>query len=49
MQGNYGAPSKGTLDTEFGTSNEDDVIPKILEQGVAQEMDVRVSTHPSFS
>lgn len=43
-QGNFGAPSDGTLDTEFGTSDEDVVIKKILEEGEAQPMDVR----PSF-
>lgn len=42
MQGNFGAPSNGTLETEFGTSDEDVVIPKILESGIAQEMNVRV-------
>lgn len=39
-QGNLGAPSQGTLDTEFGTTDEDKVIKKILEQGTAQEMNV---------
>lgn len=34
-------PSQGTLESEFGTSDEDTVIRKILESGSAQEMNVR--------
>lgn len=41
MQANFGAPSDLTLETEFGTSDEDTVIKKILEGGTAQEMTVR--------
>ena len=41
MQGNFGAPSNGTLETEFGTSRDEEVIVKILEKGIAQEMSVR--------
>lgn len=36
-QGAHDSASKGQLETEFGTSNDDDVIKAILEKGTAQE------------
>ncbi|KAI0383921.1 shwachman-Bodian-diamond syndrome protein [Hypomontagnella monticulosa] len=36
-QGQMDDASKSTLENEFGTSNEDDVIKKILESGSIQE------------
>jgi ribosome maturation protein Sdo1 len=33
--------SKATLENEFGTSNEDECIIKILEKGLVQTSDVR--------
>jgi len=35
--------SKASLENEFGTSNEDEVIKKILEQGQPQTIEVRHS------
>ncbi|TDZ23564.1 SDO1-like protein [Colletotrichum sidae] len=35
-QGTYDAASKATLENEFGTHNEDDVIKQILEKGETQ-------------
>ena len=39
-QGVLDTASKGTLDTEFGTTNQDDVIAQILEKGDVQESEV---------
>ena len=39
-QGVLDTASKGTLDTEFGTTKEDDVIAQILEKGDVQESEV---------
>lgn len=50
-QGSYGAPSDQTIETEFGTSDEDTVIKKILESGESQPMDMperQGSTNHSF-
>ena len=33
--------SKATLDNEFGTSNEDECMTKILEKGTIQSVEVR--------
>ena len=33
--------SKATLENEFGTSNEDEVMVQILEKGTLQETEVR--------
>ena len=35
--------SKATLENEFGTSNEDECITKILEKGTLQETEVCLS------
>lgn len=37
VQGQYDGASKATLENEFGTSKDDDVIKKILESGNLQE------------
>jgi ribosome maturation protein Sdo1 len=34
--------SKATLENEFGTHNEDDILIKILEKGEMQASDVRI-------
>jgi ribosome maturation protein Sdo1 len=41
-QGTFDGASKATLENEFGTANEDEVIKKILEKGTLQETEVRV-------
>ena len=43
-QGVLDTASKGTLDTEFGTTKEDDVIAQILEKGDVQESEVVFDT-----
>ncbi|SPN96897.1 related to RNA binding protein [Cephalotrichum gorgonifer] len=51
-QGLLGTPSDGTLDTEFGTTDDDKVIVKILEQGETQDMSLgerQGVTNDSFS
>ncbi|KAI1911735.1 hypothetical protein LOZ53_006173 [Ophidiomyces ophidiicola] len=40
-QGIYDGASKALLESEFGTSNEDDVVTKILEKGEIQESENR--------
>lgn len=40
-QGILNTASKGTLENEFGTSNEDDVIKQILQKGDVQTSQVR--------
>jgi len=49
-QGELDGASKSTLENEFGTSKEDDVIVQILEKGTAQESQVRlpILQPPSF-
>ena len=39
-QNAYDSPSKQTLESEFGTHNEDEVMIKILENGDLQETEV---------
>ena len=39
-QNAYDAPSKQTLESEFGTDNEDEVMIRILEHGDLQETEV---------
>lgn len=39
-QGTFDAASNGTLESEFNTSDEDEVIKKILEEGTMQTMEV---------
>lgn len=39
-QGAHDTPSKQTLEYEFGTQNEDEVLVKILEGGIVQETEV---------
>ncbi|PKS06402.1 hypothetical protein jhhlp_007150 [Lomentospora prolificans] len=39
-QGIYDAPSKGDLENQFDTTDEDAIIKKILEEGEAQEMEM---------
>ena len=39
-QGIHDTASKGTLEDEFGTSNEDDVMQQILEKGTVIETEV---------
>lgn len=39
-QGQLDGASKGTLENEFGSSNEDEVIKQILEKGEVQEAQV---------
>ena len=39
-QGTLDGASKSTLENEFGTSKEDDVIVQILEKGTVQEVEV---------
>lgn len=36
-QGKLSQPSKGMLENEFGTSQEDEVVKQILEKGTVQE------------
>ena len=45
-QNAYDAPSKSTLENEFGTKNEDECMIKILEQGTLQETEVRAPILP---
>ncbi len=45
-QGQMDTASKASLENEFGTKNEDEVIIKILEQGQPQSVQVRHSTPP---
>lgn len=40
-QGILNTASKGTLENEFGTSNEDEVIKQILQKGDVQTSQVR--------
>ncbi|KPM37108.1 hypothetical protein AK830_g9461 [Neonectria ditissima] len=40
VQGTYDAAAKGTLESEFGTSVDDDVIKIILEKGTLQSSEV---------
>jgi hypothetical protein len=42
-QGQLDGASKGTLENEFGTHNEDEVIKQILEKGSVQESEVCLS------
>lgn len=39
-QNAHDTPSKQTLENEFGTQNEDEVLAKILEGGIVQETEV---------
>lgn len=39
-QNAHDTPSKQTLENEFGTQNEDEVLVKILEKGIVQETEV---------
>lgn len=39
-QSAHDTPSKQTLENEFGTQNEDEVLVKILEGGIVQETEV---------
>lgn len=39
-QNAHDTPSKQTLENEFGTQNEDEVLVKILEGGIVQETEV---------
>jgi hypothetical protein len=52
-QGTLDAAAKGTLEAEFGSSKEEDVIIKILEKGNIIESEVRLSlpasVHPRFN
>jgi ribosome maturation protein Sdo1 len=41
--------SKATLENEFGTHVDDEVIKQILEKGTIQESQVRSSSLQSFS
>ena len=45
-QGQFDGASKSTLENEFGTSNEDDVIKIILEKGTVQESQFPERTGP---
>lgn len=45
-QGTFDEASKSTLENEFGTARDDEVVVKILEKGSVQESEVR--THPSM-
>lgn len=47
-QGVHDGASKQTLENEFGTKNEDDVIIKILETGEIQDSEVSVLKAVSF-
>jgi hypothetical protein len=42
-QGQLDGASKGTLENEFGTANDDEVIKQILEKGAVQESEVCLS------
>lgn len=42
-QGTLDGASKATLENEFGTHVDDDVIKQILEKGTLQETEVRLS------
>lgn len=48
-QGELNTASKSQLENEFGTSKEDDVIQKILQEGTLQETEVCVSPTPLAS
>lgn len=41
-QGQYDTASKGTLENEFGTKNEEDCIKAILEKGNLQDTEVGI-------
>lgn len=43
-QGTLDAASKSTLENEFGTNNDDEVIKQVLEKGTLQESEVRYHT-----
>ena len=45
-QGQMDTASKASLENEFGTKNEDEVIIKILEQGQPQSVQVRDTIPP---
>lgn len=47
-QGIYDAPPRAILENEFNTSNEDEIIKKILEEGEAQEIEVSKSMTPAL-
>ena len=47
-QGQLDGASKSTLENQFGTSNEDEVIKVILEKGTVQESEVCSSSPPSL-
>ena len=47
-QGILDAASNQTLEAEFGTSKEEDVVKQILEKGSVQEVDVRYPTTSSI-
>jgi hypothetical protein len=47
-QGFLDGASKGSLENEFGTKNEDECIMKILEHGNVQETEVRLRKRPRF-
>lgn len=44
-QNAHDGASKSTLENEFGTSNEDECMMKILENGTLQESEVRIDAH----
>lgn len=50
-QGQFDGASKSTLENEFDTTNEDDIIKMILEKGAVQESEVCISSflNPSFT
>lgn len=41
-QGQMDGASKATLENEFGTNNDEEVIKQILEKGTLQESEVRI-------
>jgi ribosome maturation protein Sdo1 len=47
-QGHLDRASKASLENEFGTSNDDEVVKKILEKGSVQEVKVRFPEFPMY-
>lgn len=43
-QGTFDAASKSTLENEFGTTKDDEVVAQILEKGSVQESEVRIDS-----
>jgi hypothetical protein len=47
-QGQLDTASKGTLEDEFGTSRDEDVVQQILEKGTVLETEVRLPFNATY-